>query len=153
MFGSRSLFAIAATGLLAAASVFAQTAPTPTPVPEAPPAATPVATPAAVPAAPAVRKMTIIVDDKAQNDGAIHLVFAPSGGAAKDIQITVAAGMKKKDVCRDIAKELKVAVGDGYKVDHYDDDKVKVQGKDKSTFSLTMAGNTVGGLSIRLKAD
>jgi hypothetical protein len=65
--------------------------------------------------------------------------------------VTVAKGMGKKDICRDMAKELSVGVGPNYKVEHYDDDKVKVEAKGDATFSLTLAGQTVGGVSITLK--
>jgi len=44
-----------------------------------------------------------------------------------------------------------VALGPEYEVDQYDPDKVKVEGKKGEKFSLTLAGQTVGGTSIELK--
>ena len=133
--------------LLCSFAVYAQqTAPAP---PPAPPAAT--APPAPAPAAPVVKEVKIVVDNKAKTDGEIRFSFTPAGGSAKEIRVTVAKGMGKSDICRDIAKELTVGVGPNYKVDRYDDDKVKVEGKGDATFSLTLAGQTVGGISITLK--
>ena len=137
--------------LLCSFAVYAQqTAPAP---PPAPPAATapPAPAPAAAPAAPVVKEVKIVVDNKAKTDGEIRFSFTPAGGSAKEIRVTVAKGMGKSDICRDIAKELTVGVGPNYKVDRYDDDKVKVEGKGDATFSLTLAGQTVGGISITLK--
>lgn len=102
-------------------------------------------------APPPVEKVKIVVDNKAKSNGEIHFTFTPSGGEPKEIRVTVAKGMGKQAICRDIAKELTVAVGEGYRVDHYDDDKVKVEGKKGETFSLTLAGQTVTGISIALK--
>jgi hypothetical protein len=60
--------------------------------------------------------------------------------------------MGKDDVCRDIAKEVGVALaGAPYAVDHYDDDKVKVDGKDKAKFSLTLGGQTATGITFEIK--
>ena len=127
------------------------TAPAPPAPAPAPPAAAPAPPVAAAPAAPVVKEIKIVVDNKAKTDGEIRFAFTPAGGPAKEFRVTVAKGMSKKDICRDIAKELTVGVGPNYKIDHYDDDKVKVEGKNEATFSLTLAGQTVGGVSITLK--
>ena len=127
-----------------------QTAPAPPPAPPAA-AAAPAPAAAATPAAPVVKEVKIIVDNKAKTDGEIRFSFTPAGGAAKEVRVTVAKGMGKSEICRDIAKELAVGVGPNYKVDRYDDDKVKVEGKGDATFSLTLAGQTVAGISITLK--
>jgi hypothetical protein len=52
---------------------------------------------------------------------------------------------------RDIAKELTVAAGSNYKVDDDSDDKLKIEGKNDITFSPTLAGQSVIGLSKTLK--
>jgi hypothetical protein len=57
----------------------------------------------------------------------------PAGGSAKEIRVTVAKGMFKSDVGRDIAKGLKVAVGAKYDVHQYDPEKVKVEGASGAT--------------------
>jgi hypothetical protein len=123
--------------------------PAPAPAPAAAPAPAPA--PAAAPAAPMVESIKIIFDDKAKNDGQIVLVFTPAGGAAKSVSVTIQKKMDRKDVARDVAKELSVALGDGYKVDRYDPDKIKVSGKKDAKFSLTIASMTANGLSVRLK--
>jgi len=115
------------------------------------PAAAPTVTAPAKPATPVVDKVKIIIDNKAKSDGEIRFAFTPAEGSPKEIRVTVAKGMRKQAICRDIAKELTVALGPNYEVDHYDDDKVKVEGKKDAKFSLTLAGQTVSGISITLK--
>ena len=121
-----------------------QPPPSPSPAPAKP-------APAEAPAAPMVDQVKILCDDKAKNDGEIRFVFTPAGGEAKEIRVTIQKGMKKQATCRDVAKELKVALGPGYEVDQYDDDKVKVEGKKDEKFSLTLGIQTASGLTIRLK--
>ena len=138
---------ILTASLIAPCAVTAQAppAPTPAPAPAPPPAA------AAAPAAPMVESIKIICDGKAKNDGAIAFVFTAQGAQPAAISVTIEKGMNKKDICRDIAKEVGVKAGAGYTADHYDDDKVKIEGKDKAQFSLTMGSNSVTGVTIELK--
>jgi hypothetical protein len=121
------------------------------PAPAPAPAPAPTPAPAAAPAAPMVESIKLLFDDKAKNSGELLLVFTPEGGAPKQISVTIAAKMNGKDAARDTAKELTVALGAGYKVDNYDADKIKVEGKDKAKFSLTLSSLTANGLSVRLK--
>lgn len=158
---SRSVACLTIVGLLAAVVVltpaFAQDKkdePAATPAPaaapvaaRAPPAVPP---PAAAPAAPMVESIKIIFADKAKNNGELVFVCTPAGGAAKTISVTIAAKMDRKDVAKSAATELSVALGAGYKVDKYDPDKIKITGKDKAKFSLTVSSMTANGLSIRL---
>jgi len=44
-----------------------------------------------------------------------------------------------------------VALGAKYKVDQYDDDKVKIEGKDHAQFSLSIGAITGTGASVRVK--
>jgi hypothetical protein len=137
--------------------VFAQDAkdkPATPPAPAAPaPAAPAPTTPpvAAAPAAPMVESIKILFDDKAKNDGELLFTFTPAGGAAKQVRVTVANKMDRKDVAKSAETELKVALGDGYKVDRYDPDKIKIEGKKDAKFSLTISSLTANGLSVRLK--
>jgi hypothetical protein len=131
------------------------------PKPAAPAAAAPAAAPAPVPAAvpvaaaaptaPMVGEAKILFDDKAKNDGELLFTFTPGGGQAKQVRVTIANKMNKDDAARDSAKELSVALGAGYKVDRYDPDKIKIEGKDKAVFSLTISSLTANGLSVRIK--
>lgn len=116
----------------------------------APAPAAPAAAPAK-PAGPLVDEVKIVVDNKAKSDGEIRFAFTPAGGTSQEVRVTVAKGMSKQDICRDIAKELKIAVGENYKVDQYDDDKVKVERKKDAKFSLTLASQNVSGISVSLK--
>jgi len=150
-------FCLAAAGVLAAAVLtspaFAQEADKDKAAPAAAPAPAPAPAPAAatVPGAPMVESVKVLFEDKAKNDGELVLTFTPEGGAAKTIQVTIAKKMDRKDVARDVAKELSVALGDGYKVDRYDADKIKIEGKKNAKFSLTVSSLTANGLSVRLK--
>ena len=121
------------------------------PAPPAPAPAAPAApAPAATPAAPMVESIKIIFDDKAKNSGELVFTFTPQGGAAKTISVTIAKKMDKKDAARSAATELSVGLGDGYKVDRYDSDKIKISGKKNAKFSLTISSLTANGLSVRL---
>jgi hypothetical protein len=116
-----------------------------------PPAPTPapVASPAA---ANMVESIKILLEDKAKTDGEIRFDFTPMGGETKSIRVTVAKKMNNKEVAKDLAKELTVALGPDFKVDRYDPDKIKVSAKKKNqTFRLTLAALTATGLSVRLK--
>jgi len=126
-----------------AAPAAAPAAPAAPVVPATPP-------PAAAPAAPMVNSIKILFDDKAKNNGQLVFTFTPEGGAARTISVTIAAKMDRKDVAKSAATELSVALGAGYKVDKYDPDKIKITGKDKAKFSLTISSMTANGLSIRL---
>lgn len=157
---NRFALSLAVAGVLAAtalsSSALAQDADKDKAAPAAAPAPAPAAAPApapaaAAPAAPMVESIKLVFDDKAKNDGELVLTFTPEGGAAKSIRVTIAKKMDKKDVARDVTKELKVALGAGYDVDNYDADKIKVEGKKNAKFSLTISSLTATGLSVRLK--
>ena len=98
-----------------------------------------------------IESLKIICDGKVGNDGVTTLVFTPAGGAAKEIRVTLQKGMKDKDVCRDIAKEMSVALsGAPYEVDP-SGDKIKVKGKKDAKFSLALGSQTATGVTIQLK--
>ncbi len=105
---------------------------------------------AAVPAAPMVNSIKIIFDGKARDSGVLTFAFTPEGGAAKTISVTIAAKMNHKDAARDAAKELGLVLGAGYKVDPYHAHKLRITGKDKTKFSLTISALTAHGLGVRL---
>lgn len=131
--------------VLVGAHAFAQEPTAPAPEPPKP-------VPAAAPAGPVVDSIKVVCDGKAKNDGAMSLVFTPAGGEAKEIRITLQKGMGQADVCRDVAKEISVALsGSPYKVEHYDPDKIKIEGKEGAKFSLALGGQTVTGFRIELK--
>jgi hypothetical protein len=136
------LAALACT-LLTTVVVLAQDTPPPAPAAPKPALAGPTAT--------MLEEIKIVVDDKAKGDGEIRFLFTPQGGEAKEVRVVIQKGMNKQAVCRDIAKELSVGLGDKYKVDQYDDDKVKVAGKSGAKFGLSLAAQSVPGISVQLK--
>jgi hypothetical protein len=127
----------------------AQDAPPPAPAPAPTPAPAPAI---AGPAATMVESIKILFDDKAKTNGELRFEFTPEGGTAKSIRVTIAAKMDRKDVARDVAKELSVVLAPEFEVDRYDPDKIKIKAKKgKTKFSLTLAALTANGLSVRLK--
>ena len=119
----------------------------PAPAPAAP-AATPA--PATAPAGAGVKEVKIVCDGKVKSNGEVGLVFTPAGGSASEIKVTLQKGENKSEVCKAVAKELAVKLGAEYKVDQYDDDKVKVEAK-KGTFHLTLGGQSATGVTLELK--
>jgi hypothetical protein len=115
------------------------------PATEAPPA------PAMTPPPAMSDEAVIVCDGKVKVDGKVEFMFTPAGGTASTISVTLQKGMSKQEGCRDIAKELGVHLGEKYEVRQYDDDKVKVEGKDDAQFALTLGASTVGGFSVRFK--
>src|SRR5262245_14593740 len=107
--------------------------------------------PAAAPAHPMMDKVALVCDGKAKTDGKIEFQVTPQGGQTSTVSVTLMKGMSKQEACRDIAKELGVALGPGFEVKQYDDDKVKVEGKEKAQFSLVLGSVTVQGITVGLK--
>jgi len=98
-----------------------------------------------------VDKIKIVADGKAKSNGIVTIVFTPEGGTAKEIKVTVAKGMKEQEICRDIDKELTIALGEGYEVKQYDPDKIKVESSSKvPKFTLTVTED-VEGLGVQIK--
>lgn len=148
-----SFVALLAILLLSTVGAFAQEPTPPTPPPPAPaPAPAPAATPAPPPVAPAamVEEAKIVIEDKAEADGKIEVVFTPKGGAPQTITVLVAKKMKAKEVAEDLAKNLKVTLGEGYKVEQ-NDEKVEIKGKDDKEFSIAVGAVTVPGMSVKIK--
>ncbi len=120
------------------------------PEPQAPPAAAPAAAPAPGSTAPLVTKARIVVEDKAKNDGKVEIVFTPEKGQPVPISVLVTKKMKGKDVAEELAKNLKVTLGQAYKIDA-SGEKVDIKGKDKQKFSVAVGSNTASGLAIKIE--
>ena len=117
----------------------------------APPTAPAPPAPAAAPAT-AFESIKIVIDGKVKTDGAATLIFTPIGGQAKEVRVTLQKGMDRAEVCRDLLKELQVALGGSpYVADRYDPDKIKVTGKKGAKFGLALGTVTATGLTIQLK--
>jgi hypothetical protein len=143
-------FLFVAAALLGAVAL-AQEAPPPAPAPETQAAPTPAPAPATTPAA-LFESLKIIVDGKVKSDGMVSFVFTPAGGQAKEIRVTLQKGMDRGDACRDMNKELEVALGGmPYDVNRFDPNKIKISGKKDAKFSLALGAQTVTGLTVQLK--
>jgi 3-oxoacyl-ACP reductase-like protein len=130
---------------------------TPAPATTPEPAETPAPVSAPAPAAPAaaapstpVEKAVIELGDKAKSNGEIVFAFTPAGGATQQIRVTVVNKAHANEVAKDIAKEFTVAIGANYQAKD-EGGKVKIEGKKKATFGLSIMSQTVTGLSIRIK--
>lgn len=146
----RKIGGLLAVVIVSALALAQEPAASPAPAPAAP-AATPAPTTATAPTGAGVKEVKIVCDGKVKSNGEASLIFTPAGGAAKDVRVTLQKGMSKNEVCRDIAKELSVMLGDGYKVAQYDDDKVKVEGKNDAKFTITQGANSATGLTLEVK--
>lgn len=97
-----------------------------------------------------VSECRVVFDDKAKNDGELILTFTAYGQPAKAVHVMIPNKTDSRDAARTAANNLKVALGDGYEVDQ-SGDSVKVEGKKKAKFSLTVSSLTANGLSVRIK--
>jgi hypothetical protein len=140
-------------GLCAATSAFAQ-APEAAPSPAAP--ATPSAPAAAAPArseAPHtyVESATVTVDGKADVNGTIQMEFMPLGTPGKVVQVNVLAKTGRKDIAKDLHKELVIAAGSLYKVKLSGDRITITKAKGAQNFSILLEKLDLSGVSILVK--
>ena len=92
----------------------------------------------------------IIVDGKAEANGVLSFVIEPNGGTATLVKVNVLAKSKKKDIAKDLAKQMTFAVGATYKV-KASGDKVKIEANKKlPPFYLGIETQAVNGVSVRL---
>lgn len=93
----------------------------------------------------------IIIDGKAESNGVLSFVLEPNGGTATLVKINVLAKSKKKDIAKDLAKQLTFAFGATYKI-KASGDKVKIKANKKlPPFYLGIETQAVNGVSVRLK--
>ena len=137
----------------------AQTAPAPAaPVQATPPAPAPTAAAAPAPVKPAsvyYEKARVVVDGEAEANGSLAMTFTPQGGEGRTFTVNVLVKAKKKDVARDIHKELSILAGSAYKI-KLDNEKIHISKVDKKTtptFALSVDKLEVGGISVRVEKD
>lgn len=123
----------------------------------APPAAVPTPAAPAPVKAPLVyyEKARVVVDGQAQANGSLTMTFTPKGGEGKAFTVSVLLKANKKDVARDIHKDLSIAGGSAYKV-KLDNEKIHISKVDKKTapsFAVTVEKLEVGGISVRVEKD
>jgi hypothetical protein len=121
------------------------------------PAAALVAQPASAPVKPALvyyEKAKIVIDGEAQANGSLEMVFAPQGGESKTFMVTVLNKASKKDVARDIHKELSLLAGSAYKV-KLDNEKVRISKANKQTPNCSISFDKIAlaGVSLRVEKD
>jgi hypothetical protein len=116
----------------------------------APPASEPVKPPTVY-----YEKARVVVDGQAEANGSLSLTFSSQGAEGKAIHVNVLAKASKKDVARDIQKELSIAAGTAYKV-KLDKDTIHISKADKKTtpnFGVSVDKLEVGGVSVRVAKD
>jgi len=108
----------------------------------------------ATPALVYYEKAKVVADGEAQANGMLEMTFTPQNGATKNFTVTVLAKATKKDVARDIHKELSIAAGTAYKVE-LDNDKVKISKvkKESPNFSVTIGKVELAGVSVLVGKD
>ena len=97
----------------------------------------------------------VVVDGQAVASGSLAMTFTPQGGQRQSITVNVLLETKKKDVARDIHKELSIVAGPAYKV-KVDNEKIrisKVDRKQTPNFALSVDRLEVGGVSVRVEKD
>jgi hypothetical protein len=97
-------------------------------------------------------KATIALKGEATAHGAIAFTFIAVGGAEKHVTVTVIEKTKDKNVAKDLAKEFKSEVGDGFKVSQ-SGDKVEIQVAKKGgpMFHVSLHSNTATGVAVTIK--
>jgi len=145
-----------ALGLLVS---FGANAQAPDTAPSAPAtAATASAAPAAKPAsieseAPRVylEEAIVVVDGKAEFNGSIAFEFTPLGGTSKTFDVTVLAKSGKKDIAKDIHKELTIAAGGTYKVKLSGAEVRVSKNKGAQNFAIVIKKLNASGVSVLVK--
>jgi len=93
----------------------------------------------------------IVVEGKAEANGVLELVYQPLGGEAKLVKVNVLAKAKKKDIAKELAKELAFATGAACKVKANDNKvNVKLANKKSPTINLSIQTQAVNGVSVRV---
>jgi hypothetical protein len=104
-------------------------------------------------AAPA-KKWLIDLNHSAATGGTVVLRVAPVGGKAIDVATKIPDGTFENRSAELIRAELRVYLGDGYKVDTRSGENVVVEQKgDSPGFELSVVSNSVNGLAIELKPE
>ena len=122
--------------------------------PEATPAPPPAASQPPAAEAPRVylEQATIAVDGKAEYNGSVQFDFTPLGSEGKTFEVTVLAKAGRKDIAKDIHKELTIAAGSLYKVKLSGDEvRVSKASSKSQNFSIVIRKLNVSGVSVLVK--
>jgi hypothetical protein len=153
-------------GLAIASSVFAASAaraqtPATSPSTESAPAALAAPVSAAPAAAPAparseaprtyTESASLVVSGKAELNGTIQIEFTPLGAPGKLLQVNVLAKTGRKDIAKDLHKELVIAAGSLYKVKLSGDTITITKAKGAQNFSVLLEKLDLSGVSVLVK--
>jgi hypothetical protein len=94
----------------------------------------------------------VVVDGKAEYNGSVEFEFTPLNGTPKSFDVTVLAKAGRKDVAKDIHKELTIAAGESYKV-KLSGDEVRISKKSSKVpnFAIVIRKLNVAGVSVLVK--
>lgn len=91
----------------------------------------------------------ITINGKPDANGTFSMVFTPHGGDGTEFTVNVVKGMGAKKIAADVAKELTLAAGSGYKVKQ-NGNKVVVKkgGKKEKPLAIEISKQKLTGVSI-----
>lgn len=142
---------VVASVVLAASAAVAQ-APATAPSTESFPAASAAPVPA-VSEAPRIYtdSASLVVSGKAGYNGTIQVEFTPLGAPARLVRVNVLAKTGRKDIAKDLHKELVIAAGALYKV-KLSGDTIKItKAKGAQNFSVLLEKLDISGVSVLVK--
>jgi hypothetical protein len=106
---------------------------------------------AAVPPAVFMESVVVAVDGKAEFAGNLQLDVLPLGGTAKAISVNILAKEGKKDIAKQLHRELTVAAGSAYKVKLSGAEvRITKANKKSPNISVTIQQQAVTGVSLRV---
>ena len=98
-----------------------------------------------------VENASLEVSGKAEFNGTIQLEFTPFGAPSKLVHVNVLKKTGRKDIAKDLHKELVIAAGSLYKV-KLSGDTVKIsKAKGAQNFSILLEKLDLSGVSILVK--
>ncbi len=99
-----------------------------------------------------LEKTVVAVDGKAEYDGSVSMEFTPLGGTGKTFEVRVLAKTGRKDVAKDLHKELSLAAGQAYKVKLSGDEVRISKASSKSpNFAVVIRKLNLTGMSVLVK--
>ncbi len=98
-----------------------------------------------------LEETTIVVDGKAEYNGSIAFEFTPLGGTSKTFTVTVLAKAGRKDIAKDIHKELTIAAGGTYKVKLSGAEVRVSRNKGAPNFAIVVKKLNATGVSVLVK--
>jgi 3-oxoacyl-ACP reductase-like protein len=99
-----------------------------------------------------LEKVTVAVDGTAEFAGSIQMDFAAVGTAGKTFEVRVLAKTGRKDIAKDLHKEITLAAGQGYKVKLSGDEiRISKASSKVQNFSIIVRKLDLTGVSVLVK--